>query len=74
MTTLLLRKRVLDIVILWQDEDSMKAQDDVRRKSYNEPTLEDKFDKSQMPKPMQVRELWHQRFAYGILWYLLCII
>lgn len=39
----------------YMDDDSMKAQDDVRRKSYNEPTLEDKFDKSQMPKPMQVK-------------------
>lgn len=51
---LLLSMHVLYIVILRQDDDSMKAQDDVRRKSYNEPTLEDKFDKSQMPKPMQV--------------------
>lgn len=51
---LLLSIPVLYIVILRQDDDSMKAQDDVRRKSYNEPTLEDKFDKSQMPKPMQV--------------------
>lgn len=49
---------VLDVVILRQDDDSMKTQDDVRRKSYNAPTLEDKFDKSQMPKPMQVREVF----------------
>ena len=46
---------VLDIVLLRQDDDSVKAPDDVRRKSYNAPTLEDKFDKSQMPKPMQVQ-------------------
>lgn len=29
----------------------------MRRRSYNEPTLEDKFDKTQMPKPMQVRPM-----------------
>lgn len=41
----------------------MKVQDDVRRRSYNEPTLEDKFDKSQMPKPMQVTEAVTQKYT-----------
>ena len=39
---------------MYQDDESVKKEDDVRRRSYNEPTLEDKFDKTQMPKPMQV--------------------
>lgn len=41
--------------LVFQDDDSLKVEDDVRRRSYNAPTLEDKFDKTQMPKPMQVR-------------------
>ena len=56
----LLLTTVLDIVILLQDDDSLKMENDVRRKTYNEPTLEDKFDKSQMPKPMQVWGLSYQ--------------
>ncbi|CAN0227330.1 unnamed protein product, partial [Ectocarpus sp. 6 AP-2014] len=39
----------------YMDDDSLKVEDDVRRRSYNDPTLEDKFDKTQMPKPMQVK-------------------
>lgn len=46
-----------------QDDDSVKKEDDVRRRSYNEPTLEDKFDKTQMPKPMQVRLV---RTSFGL--------
>eukprot|EP00903_Cladosiphon_okamuranus_P017448 g16072.t1 len=39
----------------YMDDESIKNEDDVRRRSYNAPTLEDKFDKTQMPKPMQVK-------------------
>ncbi|CAM9268751.1 unnamed protein product [Choristocarpus tenellus] len=37
----------------YMDEESVKMKDDVRRRSYHEPTLEDKFDKTQMPRVMQ---------------------
>ena len=49
-----------------QDDESVKKEDDVRRRSYNEPTLEDKFDKSQMPKPMQVRPV-HTGIFYPLM-------
>ncbi|CAM9227041.1 unnamed protein product [Ascophyllum nodosum] len=39
----------------YMDEDSVETPDDVRKRSYHEPTLEDKFDKSQMPRVMQVK-------------------
>ncbi|CAM9167058.1 unnamed protein product [Scytosiphon promiscuus] len=42
----------------YMDDESIKVDDDVRRRSYNAPTLEDKFDKTQMPKPMQARPLF----------------
>lgn len=39
----------------YMDEESVETTDDVRRRSYHEPTLEDKFDKTQMPRVMQVK-------------------
>lgn len=52
--------------VLCQDDESVKVEDDVRRRSYNEPTLEDKFDKTQMPKPMQVAPLHTYTNIYGV--------
>lgn len=45
----------VSFIVVDQDEDSVAVKDDVRLRSYHEPTLEDKFDKSQMPRVMQVR-------------------
>lgn len=39
----------------YMDEESMDA-DDVRKRNYNEATLEDKFNKAALPKVMQVKK------------------
>ena len=39
----------------YMDDDSLEK-NDVRKKEYNEPTLEDKFDKTLLPKVMQVKK------------------
>ncbi|CAM9121390.1 unnamed protein product [Discosporangium mesarthrocarpum] len=39
----------------YMDDESM-GQEDVRTRSYHGPTLEDKFDKTQMPRVMQVKK------------------
>lgn len=39
----------------YMDDESLE-QNDPRKKSYNEPTLEDKFDKTLLPKVMQVKK------------------
>jgi microfibrillar-associated protein 1 len=38
------------------EEKDLKDADDVRKRTFAEPTLEDKFDKSSMPKVMQVKK------------------
>ena len=37
------------------DDDSLKADGDVRKNNFNEPTLEDKFDKEKLPTVLQVK-------------------
>jgi microfibrillar-associated protein 1 len=39
----------------YMDEEQL-AEDDVRKRDYNEATLEDKYDKSAMPKVLQVKK------------------
>ena len=39
----------------YMDDEALEATD-VRKRSYAEPTLEDKFDKAAMPKVMQVKK------------------
>ena len=39
----------------YMDEDST-TKADVRKRSFNEPTLEDKFDRESLPKIMQVKK------------------
>lgn len=37
------------------DDDSIRADGDVRKNNYNEPTLEDKFNKEALPAVLQVK-------------------
>ena len=39
----------------YMDDESLEV-NDPRKKEYNEPTLEDKFDKTMLPKVMQVKK------------------
>lgn len=39
----------------YMDDESIRDKNDVRLKDYNEPTLEDHFDKKALPKIMQVK-------------------
>lgn len=39
----------------YMDDDSVVDKNDVRRKEYNAPTLEDHFDKKKLPKILQVK-------------------
>ena len=42
--------------VFYVDEDSVRKEDeDVRTREYNEPTLEDKFDKEKLPAILQVK-------------------
>lgn len=56
-----------DVETFFQDEQSVEATDDVRRRNYHQPTLEDKFDKSQMPRVMQVRQCSARMLDIGAL-------
>jgi microfibrillar-associated protein 1 len=41
--------------VFYMDDDSLKAEGDVRKNNFNEPTLEDKFDKEKLPSVLQVK-------------------
>mmetsp|Transcript_2601 Transcript_2601/g.2711 ORF Transcript_2601/g.2711 Transcript_2601/m.2711 type:complete len:461 (-) Transcript_2601:17-1399(-) len=41
--------------VFYMDEDSTKAEGDVRNKKFNEPTLDDNFNKEQLPTVLQVK-------------------
>ena len=41
--------------VFYMDDDSLKADGDVRKNNFNEPTLEDKFDKEKLPAVLQVK-------------------
>lgn len=38
------------------DEDSVKVESDVRTREFNQPTLEDNFDKASLPAVLQVKK------------------
>jgi hypothetical protein len=41
--------------VFYMDEDSTKDEGDVRNKKFNEPTLDDNFNKEQLPTVLQVK-------------------
>jgi hypothetical protein len=45
------------------DEDSTKAEGDVRNKKFNEPTLDDNFNKEQLPTVLQVKN-FGKKYVY----------